>query len=308
MNKSRCNWLLAVIISMTAQNSQAGEKDLRPLFEKFGIGIYNQGARGTCSVFAVTGLLEFEFAHTSDTQVIPLSVEYLNWASNQISGNPADGSFFSDAVAALNKYGISTEDLFPYSASNYNSQAGPSVAAVSDAQKRCGVTANWIKVWDPNTGMNDEQIEQVKTSIMNEHPVAIGFRWPKMDDKYRKMVNGIMIVPPVEGVFDGHSVLLVGYKDDPDIPGSGFFIFKNSHGTDYGENGYGKMPYEYVRKYANDGVDIQIVFHVHNSTSQIQPRHMYISSESFGNKDGKEVMVIDKNYITPTLKLELPSQ
>jgi len=258
MNKSRCIWLLAVIISMIAQNSQAGEKDLRPLFEKFGIGIYNQGARGTCSVFAVTGLLEFEYAHASDKQVVPLSVEYLNWASNQISGKPADGSFFSDAVTALNKYGISTNELFPYSAQNYISQAGPSAVAVRDAQKRCGVKAKWIKVWDPNTGMSDEQIAQVKTSIMNEHPVAIGFRWPKMDDRYRKMENGIMSVPPVEGVFDGHSVLLVGYKDDPDIAGSGYFIFKNSHGEDYGEKGYGKMPYEYVRKYANDGVDIKI--------------------------------------------------
>ena len=134
----------------------------------------------------------------------------------------------------------------------------PSAAAVKDAKKRRGFTSNWIKDWDPNTGMSEEQIAQVKSLILNEHPVAIGFRWPKKDDKYRKMVNGIMIVPPVEGVFDGHSVLIVGFKDDPDIPGSGYFIFKNSHGKDYGEKGYGKMPYEYVRKYANDGVTIHI--------------------------------------------------
>ncbi|MFY9152288.1 MAG: glycoside hydrolase family 43 protein [Prolixibacteraceae bacterium] len=47
---------------------------------------------------------------------------------------------------------------------------------------------------------------------------------------------------------------------------------------------------------------LRIVFHAHNSKTQIHPRHMYISSVSFENKDGKEIMVIDKNYITPVLK------
>ncbi len=44
------------------------------------------------------------------------------------------------------------------------------------------------------------------------------------------------------------------------------------------------------------------VFHAHNSTTQIHPRHMYITNVTFENKGGKEVMVIDNNYITPTLK------
>lgn len=47
---------------------------------------------------------------------------------------------------------------------------------------------------------------------------------------------------------------------------------------------------------------LRIVFHAHNSTTKIHPRHMYISSVSFEKRDGKEVMVIDKNYITPVLK------
>lgn len=46
---------------------------------------------------------------------------------------------------------------------------------------------------------------------------------------------------------------------------------------------------------------LRIVFHAHNNNQQIHPRHMYISTVSFENKGGKENMVIDKNYITPTL-------
>lgn len=47
---------------------------------------------------------------------------------------------------------------------------------------------------------------------------------------------------------------------------------------------------------------LRIVFHAHNSTTKIHPRQMYISTVYFENKDGKQVMVIDKNYITPKLK------
>ena len=47
---------------------------------------------------------------------------------------------------------------------------------------------------------------------------------------------------------------------------------------------------------------LRIVFHAHNSTTKIHPRNMYISTVRFETKDGKEKMVIDKNYLTPTLK------
>ena len=47
---------------------------------------------------------------------------------------------------------------------------------------------------------------------------------------------------------------------------------------------------------------LRIVFHAHNSSTQIHPRQMYISTVNFEMRNGKEVMTIDKNYITPILK------
>jgi beta-xylosidase len=47
---------------------------------------------------------------------------------------------------------------------------------------------------------------------------------------------------------------------------------------------------------------LRIVFHAHNSTTNIHPRHMYISTVRFESRDGREVMVIDENYMAPELK------
>ena len=47
---------------------------------------------------------------------------------------------------------------------------------------------------------------------------------------------------------------------------------------------------------------LRIVFHAHNSSSQIHPRHMHISSVTFENIGSQEILTIDKNYLTPVLK------
>lgn len=44
---------------------------------------------------------------------------------------------------------------------------------------------------------------------------------------------------------------------------------------------------------------LRIVFHAHNSNTEIHPRLMYISTVLFKNENGKEIMYIDKDFIIP---------
>jgi beta-xylosidase len=46
---------------------------------------------------------------------------------------------------------------------------------------------------------------------------------------------------------------------------------------------------------------LRIVFHAHNNISVIHPRHMYISTVRFVRRGVKEVMEVDKGYLTPLL-------
>ena len=47
-----------------------------------------------------------------------------------------------------------------------------------------------------------------------------------------------------------HGLLLAGYADDAAYAGGGYFIVRNSYGEEWGENGYGKMPYAYLECFA----------------------------------------------------------
>src|ERR1044071_7862950 len=78
---------------------------LAPEFESRGLTQRKQGGRGTCSVFAVTGALEFALS-TPKAQTTRLSVEFLNWAAHKATGRTADGGFFSEIWKGYETYGI----------------------------------------------------------------------------------------------------------------------------------------------------------------------------------------------------------
>ena len=245
-----------VFAAVPAREVNAQGKTLRPLFDQYGITVKDQGSRGTCSVFTIVGLIEFERANVLNDKT-PLSVDYLNWAANRVEGVDADGSFFHFAIDGMALYGICADDFMPY-ATRFSAKAEPSEAAKKEAKSRTTGKQIWIKPYDPKTGVTVKQLEHIKQQLDNDHPVAIGFHWPKGEVKDKYSANGELAIVERKDVFDGHSVLIVGYQEDTDTPGGGYLIFKNSHGESFGEKGYGRIPYAYAMLYANDAMALHL--------------------------------------------------
>ncbi len=218
--------------------------DLRSTLDKFGLSPRQQGARPTCSVFTVVGALEFAVAQRQG-HTPRLSVEFLNWAANKVCGDRQDGGFFSDLWKGFNAYGICTEADMPYEAV-LNRSKQPSAGAMADAKTRLdlGLHLHWIKEWNVNTGLTTEEFNGIKRTLASGWPVCGGLRWPKQE----KWVDNVLQMCPPEAVRDGHSVLLVGYRDDALQPGGGVLIFRNTSGA--GKDG--TMPYAYAQQYLND--------------------------------------------------------
>ena len=124
----------------------------------------------------------------------------------------------------------------------------PSDAALAHARhcRKAGLRQYWIKPWDPNRGLNDEQFAAVKATLRRRWPVCGGFLLPKQAE----WEDGVLQMVSRAHVRDGHSVLLVGFRDDPSQPGGGVFLVQN---TSKGPRN-ALMSYEYVRAYMNDAV------------------------------------------------------
>jgi len=228
-----------------AGSSSAGV-DLRPAFQKWGLTPRVQGKRNTCSVFTVAGALEYAAANKTG-RTLRVSVEFLNWASNQAVRDNDDGSFFSDLWRGFTIYGACPEQDMPYQ-DKFDPNRTPGEEAKDHARQmhEIGLQLHWIKPWNPNTGLTDAHLAAIKRVLDRRRPVCGGFRWPKQV-KWR---DDVLEMAPPEGVFDGHSVLLVGYRGDSQQPGGGMFLFRNSNNS--GRDGW--MTYEYARAYMNDAV------------------------------------------------------
>ncbi|NLS96897.1 MAG: C1 family peptidase [Planctomycetaceae bacterium] len=223
--------------------------NLRPVFDELGVQLRPQGSRGTCSVFTVAGAIEYALGKSGKPGSCA-SVEFLNWASNQVTGEADDGSFFSDLWKGFEKYGVCDEKEMPY-ADKFDSERAPSETALEQAKQvhETDLRLHWIKPWDPNKGLNEEQFAAVKATLKKGWPVCGGFLWPKE----AKWIDDVLQWAPHAGVRDGHSVMLYGYRDDPAQPGGGVFLIRNSSRGPR----YGSMTYEYVRAYMNDAVWVE---------------------------------------------------
>ena len=252
-------WFFAAGIAALAARAEAGAEsrpavsatvepasgvDLRPVFERYGLAPRRQGARPTCSSFTVAGALEFACA-ARQGHGVRLSAEYLNWAANQACGDREDGGFFSDLWKGFSTRGICAEAEMPYQA-RFEPDRAPSPGAAADAKTRLalGLEFHWIKEWNVNTGLTPAHEAGIKEALRSGWPVCGGFRWPKQE----QWVEGVLQMCPSNSVRDGHSILLVGWRDDAAQPGGGVWLFRNTSGT--GRDG--AMPFGYAREFMND--------------------------------------------------------
>jgi hypothetical protein len=202
--------LLAVAVSVAlaglaaAAPEPTSRADLRDDLKRLGLEPRSQGSRNTCSVFVTTEALEFALARERG-EGRRLSPEYLNWACNQVIDNRTDdrGQFFQDLLRGFERFGICYEEDMPY-VDPFDSALQPSPKAVehAEAMRTRGFRWQWIKRWERNSiGLSDGELDLVKATLAKGWPVAAGA---------------------------SHSRLLVGYRVDPDQPGGGVFIARDS--------------------------------------------------------------------------------
>jgi hypothetical protein len=233
--------------------------DLRPQIAQVGLDIRDQGNRPTCSVHAMTFLLEYMAATRRQHNYGNLSEEYLNVVANRASGKTDDGDFFAVLEQGYRSYGIVSELAFPYR-SSYDSSLVPPAMVVTHAKASINsdrLIARFIKPWDGSSGASDAQLTDVMKQLKANVPVAVGMWWPRKGAWQTTSLAGVSIITdlgraPTGALVDGHSVVLVGYAQHSQFPGGGYFIFRNSWGPAWGDKGYGYASFEYLRKYAND--------------------------------------------------------
>ena len=212
--------------------------------------VKNQGGRGTCVAFASVALREF-----IEGAELDFSEQFLYWACKELDGMPGAGTFIHTAMAALNEYGVCLGTTWPYNPTQHpaaESQGPPPRAAAREARQYRMVDSRPVE---------SSLVEHYKQVLAGSDdapgmPVIFAvlvFRSWYMSAETHRTGKITMPLPHERPLPGGHALCVMGYVDDEDVPGGGYFIVRNSWGAEWAVDspeapGHALMPYAYVEQ------------------------------------------------------------
>lgn len=199
--------------------------------------VRDQGRINACTGYAVGTLLAMaEYRKKGKAPL--LSPLFLYFISRVIDGWPEQdiGTWLRSALKAATKWGVSPEMAYPYEQNEARYAEQPPFVAKLLACFRKRYT--YVKV---EGATPDQTMQNMKTAIADGSGVALAI----------VVFNGLYYAPngdiplPYDGErsLGGHAIYLYGYDDAAQM-----FLVMNSWGIQWGSRGYGRLPYEYVRR------------------------------------------------------------
>ena len=168
------------------------------------------------------------------------------------------GSLLRSCFKAVEAKGVCRHALWPYAAAAATPVFGKPEDTIfppgthEDAQKRrilsglylLGTPNNVDEIRGILAGMNERRPMPVCVTVDTFEGCDDGtFAFPATCEADGRLASAV--------AWQGrHGLLLAGYVDEAAYAGGGYFIVRNSYGEDWGEGGYGKMPYAYLECFA----------------------------------------------------------
>lgn len=205
--------------------------------------IKNQGKIGSCTANAACYMYETYIRLREDGagRFTDFSRLFLYKTTRNLLGWQADrGAYLRTTMQALAMFGVPLEEYCQYKVKKFNDE--PSAFLYSMAQNYQALVYYRLDRLSKNT---ENTINSIKVNLTADRPCIFGFVI------FSNMGNTGDVALP--GKRDrqkgGHAICSIGFDDNYKIGKSkGAFIFANSWGTGWGYNGFGYLPYDYVRQ------------------------------------------------------------
>ena len=188
----------------------------------------NQGVRNSCVAFTLAAAYQILSRDATD-----LSEQFLYWACKEQDGIHGDvGTNPLKAAQVLQTVGVCREVTWPYqpAPSNHDNPGlgPPPPAAQAEAQQRR------IQRFTP---LPATSVPAIKAALASGKPVLIGLHIQEhWAGSWQGSTLGRLRTPlRGEQQRGGHAMCLLGYRDDEQAPGHGYFIARNSWGPAWGK-------------------------------------------------------------------------
>lgn len=200
--------------------------------------IENQGSLGSCTANAGAGLIEYyerrafgEHLDASRLFLYKVTRNLLHWTGDT-------GAWLRTTMKSMVLFGIPPEEYYPYDISKFDEE--PSAFCYAFGQNYQSIKYYRL---DKANRSPSQLLTRVKNFLAAGYPSMFGFTVYNFGNE-----KGEFSFPgSSDTVQGGHAVMAVGYDDNRKIgKNKGAIKIRNSWGIDWGEGGYGWLPYEYI--------------------------------------------------------------
>ncbi|MDZ7953117.1 peptidoglycan-binding protein [Nostoc sp. DedQUE09] len=209
--------------------------------------IEDQGSLDSCTAHAGVALMEY-FEKRSFDRYVDASRLFLYKATRNLMHRQGDvGASLRQTMQAMALFGVPPEGYWPYIEDKFDEEPTPFCYSFGQSYQA-------LKYFRLNPSGTTEYILllRIKAALAAGFPCAFGFT---MYYSIEDLNPSGYIAYPVKNdkVKGGHAVVAVGYDDHKVIDNAdgsrrsqGALLIRNSWGTDWGQGGYGWLPYDYV--------------------------------------------------------------
>ena len=205
--------------------------------------IKDQGQLGSCTANAGTYMYE-TFVQQAGLGVSPaMSRLFLYKTTRKLMGSAGDtGAYLRDTMKAMALFGTVPESYWPYVTGDFEKEPTAFEYAMADHYE----ALTYYRL-DPHGKDLDKVIDSIKLNLVSNRACMMGF---VVYNGCMDAHTGKVAMPGLfSSVSGGHAICVVGYNDTVEINGvTGAFTFANSWSSSWGDNGYGYLPYKYVKE------------------------------------------------------------
>ncbi|MCP4330645.1 MAG: cysteine protease [Alphaproteobacteria bacterium] len=219
--------------------------------KKFCSPIESQLELGSCTAQAAVGIVEYYQRRAFGEHIEGSRLFVYKTTRNLMQVEGDTGAWLRNAMGALVLCGVPDERYWPYTDADPDFDKEPEsfVYAVADNFE----TLHYFSHEPPGQNVSgDAVLASVKKYLAAGIPSMFGF-WGFDSYESSDVKGGIPYPCPEEKSDWAHAVVAVGYDDKKKIKNTicdktttGALLIRNSWGEEWGDKGYGWMPYAYV--------------------------------------------------------------